>query len=121
MTRWSAPVRYAEVDHQGVVFNAHYLTYCDEAMAAYCSDRGLRDVAERVQVVSSSLTWRAPAHWGDVLDVATRCDRIGLSSFTMHFVLSVGRRVCCEVVTTYVLVAGGHPEQLPDAVREQLS
>ena len=28
---WSAPVRFVECDQQGVVFNAHYLTWADEA------------------------------------------------------------------------------------------
>ena len=35
---WSSPVRYGECDQQGVVFNAHYMAYCDDA-----SDRWLRD------------------------------------------------------------------------------
>src|SRR5262249_38045593 len=50
---WSAVVRYAEVDQQGVVFNAHYLTYCDEAMGLLCAQNGLLDIAERIQLVSS--------------------------------------------------------------------
>ena len=32
MRSWSAPVRYAECDGQGVVFNSHYLLYADEAL-----------------------------------------------------------------------------------------
>jgi acyl-CoA thioester hydrolase len=32
MPAWSAPVRYAECDQQGVVFNANYLAYADEAV-----------------------------------------------------------------------------------------
>jgi acyl-CoA thioesterase FadM len=38
---WSAVVRFAEVDGQNVVFNSHYLTYCDEAMSAFCATRGM--------------------------------------------------------------------------------
>ena len=34
MATWSAQVRYAEVDQQGLVFNAHYLTWADEACTA---------------------------------------------------------------------------------------
>jgi acyl-CoA thioester hydrolase len=121
LTRWSAPVRYAEVDQQGVVFNAHYLTYCDEAMAAYCDERGLRDVADRVHLVSSSLTWRTPARWGQTIEVDARCDRVGTSSFAMHFEIGVEQQTCCEVDTTYVLVTDGRPEPISDAIREKLS
>ena len=121
MTHWSAPVRYAEVDQQGVVFNSHYLTYCDEAMAAFCRERDLLDVAERVHLVASSLTWRSPAHWGETIDVGVRCDRIGRTSFGLRFAISVGTRVCCEVETTYVLMSGGSPSLIPDQVRKRLS
>jgi acyl-CoA thioester hydrolase len=35
VTEYSLPIvpRYAEVDQQAVVFNAHYLTWFDEAVA----------------------------------------------------------------------------------------
>ena len=32
---FSFRVRYSEVDAQGIVFNAHYLTYFDSAMTEY--------------------------------------------------------------------------------------
>jgi acyl-CoA thioester hydrolase len=121
MPTWSAPVRYAEVDQQGIVFNAHYLLYCDEAMAAYCADRGLLDVAEQVHLVASSLVWRAPARWGDVVDVDAQCVKIGTSSFVIHFDISVSGAVICEVDTTYVLADDGRPVPLPDDVRARIS
>ena len=34
MRVWSSPVRYAECDGLGVVFNGHYLTWADEAATA---------------------------------------------------------------------------------------
>jgi acyl-CoA thioester hydrolase len=118
---WSAPVRYGEVDQQGVVFNSHYLLYCDEAMGAYCAQRGLLDLAERVHLVSSALTWRSPARWGEVVDVTARCIRVGTSSFAMRFDLRVGERECCAVETTYVLAEDGRPRPLPDNIRALLT
>lgn len=121
MTTWSAPVRYGEVDQQCVVFNSHYLLYCDEAMGAYCAERGLLSLAERVHLVSSTLIWRAPARWGDVVHVDASCVRLGTSSFGMHFDVRVGTATCCEVDTTYVLAADGRPQPLPDDVRALLN
>jgi acyl-CoA thioester hydrolase len=118
---WSAPVRYAEVDQQGVVFNSHYLLYCDEAMGLFCAERGMLDVAEKVHLVTSTLTWHTPAHWGDVLDVHAQCTRIGTSSFGMRFDIRAGERSCCLVETTYVLAENGKPVPLPDGVRAKLS
>src|SRR5579875_1277145 len=99
---WSAPVRYAEVDGQGVVFNAHYLLYCDEAMAAFCRARGLLDFADRVQLVTSTLTWQSGARWGERIVVDVACVKVGRTSFELAFDVRADDRGCCQVRTTYV-------------------
>jgi acyl-CoA thioester hydrolase len=118
---WSAPVRYAEVDQQGIVFNSHYLLYCDEAMGAYCAERGILELAERIHLVASTLNWRAPARWGDVIEVDAHCTRIGTSSLDIHFDLRVGEQVVCAVDTTYVLAEDGRPQPIPDSIRALLT
>jgi acyl-CoA thioester hydrolase len=111
-------VRYAEVDQQGVVFNAHYLTYCDEAMGALCAEHGLLEVAERVQLVASTITWRGSARWGDVVEVDARCTRLGTSSLDIGFAIRVADTEVAQVSTTYVLTdLAGTAEALPEAVR----
>jgi acyl-CoA thioester hydrolase len=99
---WSALVRYAEVDQQGVVFNSHYLLYCDEAMAAFCRARGVERLSTDVQLVASTLQWVAPARYGDTLDVEVGCSRVGRTSMTLTFDIRVAGRECCRVETTYV-------------------
>jgi acyl-CoA thioester hydrolase len=121
MPTWSAPVRYAEVDQQGVVFNAHYLLYCDEAMGAFCIQRGLQDFVELVRLVTSTLTWSGPARWGDVIEVDVECTKIGRTSATLAFDLRAGGRPCCGVQTVYVYAdASGTPAAIPDGVRTAL-
>lgn len=118
---WSAPVRYAEVDQQGVVFNSHYLLYCDEAMGAYCEQRGLREFVSLVRLVSSTLTWSGPATWGDVVDVDVSCTKIGRTSATLAFDVRAGGRPCCTVETTYVYAdVAGVPQPIPDEARAAL-
>jgi len=115
-------VRYAEVDQQGVVFNAHYLLYCDEAMGAFCLHRGLREFVERVRLVSSRITWSGPARWGDVIEVDVRCLEVGRTSAQLAFELRAGGRACCAVETTYVYAdADGSPVPIPQDVRGKLS
>jgi acyl-CoA thioester hydrolase len=43
LTEFSFPIvpRYAEVDQQGVVFNAHYMTWFDEAFTAFLDHAGM--------------------------------------------------------------------------------
>ena len=108
MSAWSAPVRYAECDMQGVVFNAHYLAYADESMVAVMAELGTpySDLLARgldTSVVASELTWSAPARWGDVVHVDGQVERVGRTSFTVSFTISVEDRPCCRVRTSYVL------------------
>ncbi|MDT4976304.1 MAG: acyl-CoA thioester hydrolase, partial [Pseudonocardiales bacterium] len=118
---WLAPVRYVEADQQGIVFNAHYLTYCDEAFGAFCAERGLLAFAEQVNLVSSTLTWTAAARWGDLVEVRTRCLRVGRTSTAIAFEIRASGRDCCRVETTYVLTdADGTKTPIPDSVRTEL-
>jgi acyl-CoA thioester hydrolase len=118
---WSAPVRYAEVDGQGVVFNSHYLLYCDEAMASYCRERDLLHVADRVQLVTSTLTWQSGARWGEQIDIDVTCVRVGRTSFALAFEIRAADRACCRVETTYVFTDDSwRPTPIPDDVRVTL-
>src|ERR1700722_15689716 len=106
---WRAPVRFAEVDPQGVVFNPHYLTYCDEALTAFFAqiEHGADDAidfATSLKVVTTTLTWSAPARNGDVIEIYVRCTKVGRTSLSLAFDIRAGQVPCCEVSTTYVHV-----------------
>jgi acyl-CoA thioester hydrolase len=123
--RWSAPVRYVECDQQGVVFNAHYLTWADEASNAWWAAAGLswEELAERSVdplVKASTLEWSSSARWGDTVTVDAATETVGRTSATARFTVRVGERVCCVVRTTYVCVTDGAPAPWPDDVRTRL-
>jgi len=122
MRVWSAPVRYAECDGQGVVFNSHYLLYADEALTGLLRALGTpydRLLARGLDttVVASELTWVAPARYGDVVEVDAEVERIGRTSFTVAFTIGVEEQPCCRVRTSYVLT---DPERSPTAVPDDL-
>ena len=123
MSAWSAPVRYAECDMQGIVFNAHYLAYADEAVVGVLASLGtpydgLLARGLDTAVVASELTWTAPARYGDVVHVDGVVERVGRTSFTLAFTISVEDRPCCRVRTTYVLTDTGRtPTPVPDDLR----
>ena len=125
MSAWSAPVRYAECDQQGVVFNAHYLAYADEAVSHVLASlgtpyEGLLGRGLDTSVVAAELQWSSPARWGDVVEVDGEVERVGRTSFTVAFRIRVGERLCCRIRTTYVLVDGERtPTPVPDDLREQ--
>jgi acyl-CoA thioester hydrolase len=121
---WSSPVRFVECDQQGVVFNAHYLVWADEASMVWWSAVGLPwdELVERADPVvkASSLEWSSSARWGDAVTVDAEAERLGRTSVTLRFTVRVGERVCCAVRNTYVAVADGVATPWPDDVRARL-
>jgi acyl-CoA thioester hydrolase len=89
-------VRWAEVDQQGVVFNAHYLTYCDVCVTEYWRALGLRYPQDFLQqgsdtfVRKAGIEYHAPARFDDELEVCGRTARLGRSS--LRFVIEMFRR-----------------------------
>ncbi|HUZ09905.1 MAG TPA: thioesterase family protein [Acidimicrobiales bacterium] len=103
------PVRYLEVDQQGVVFNMWYLAYLDDAMTAYLLAGGLPYTGMLaagfdVQLVHTELDWEASLGWGDVATVAVNLARLGSTSFTLAFALGAGGRPVARASTVYVVV-----------------
>ncbi|MDH4189100.1 MAG: acyl-CoA thioesterase [Betaproteobacteria bacterium] len=85
-------VRWAEVDMQKIVFNGHYLTYIDTAVAEYWREIGLPYPQGYVEKYGSDVFLRkaevnylGSACYDDVLSVATRVGKLGRSSMTFHF------------------------------------
>ena len=81
-------VRYAETDMQGVVFNAHYLTYFDTAITEYVRWiefdywGHIKSLGQDFHVVHVDLDFFAPCHFDDQLQVCVRLGKIGASSLT---------------------------------------
>jgi acyl-CoA thioester hydrolase len=124
----SLRVRYMEVDAQGVVFNAWYLTYLDEAMSAFLSFRGLPyavllDAGFDVQLVRCEMDWRAGLHWQDEVLVAVSTARLGRTSFALDFeTRRDGGQVTYSARTVYVVVGtdGSGKRELPLRLVEAL-
>ena len=79
-------VRWAEIDAQKIVFNAHYLMYFDTAVAGYWRAlampyaQTMERLAGDIFVRKASLEYHASARYDDVLDIGVRCARVGTSS-----------------------------------------
>jgi acyl-CoA thioester hydrolase len=124
-------VRWAEVDRQGVVFNAHYLLYCDVCVTEYWRAVGLRYPEDFEPLVSdlyvrrATVDYRAAAVYDDELEVCGRIARIGGSS--LQFAVDMYRRgevdaplVSCELVYVYVDVTSKSPRRVDEAVRARI-
>lgn len=85
---FSFRVRYSEVDAQGIVFNAHYLTYFDSAMTEYLRHIG-HDYQKEVErsnedfhTVKTLVEYIKPILFDQIIDVCIRVEKIGRSSLT---------------------------------------
>lgn len=120
-------VRYGEVDMQRHVFNAHYLTYVDDACDAwfraalgddYHTAGAIDMVLKRVDI-----TWHGGAGFGDVLAIDVSPHRWGTTSFDIAFEGSVGETPVFSAVVTYVAVTPGTTRSapVPESIRSALS
>lgn len=124
-------VRYAEVDAQGVVFNAHWLTYADDATTRFFEHLGYdtaamwahgADAPFDIMVRSTTLDFAGSAGFDDVVELSVEPVRLGTSSFDLRYVASVGGEPVVTVTTTYVTVVAGEArsQPIPDDLRDRL-
>ena len=124
-------VRWAEVDRQGVVFNAHYLLYADVCVTEYWRAIGMRypedfePLASDLYVRKATVDYRAAAVYDDELEVCGRIARIGTSS--LQFSVEMFRRdqtdaplATVELVYVYVDAASKAPRPVDEALRARI-
>lgn len=88
-------VRYAEIDVQNVVFNAHYLTYLDIGISDYYRQGLKLDPRELSRegmfefvLANCTLDFKQSAKLDDLLQIWCRTTKIGRSSMTTEFAIT---------------------------------
>lgn len=117
MTRFRhrVAIRYGEVDMQNVVFNAHYLAYCDDAVETWLRTEGISgaDHGWDFMLKKAVLEWQGSATAGDTLDIELGVARWGNTSFDVGFTGTVGERPVFTATITYVGVERGTTTTAP--------
>src|SRR5258706_4561796 len=87
--RFDCPVeiRYADLDPQGHVNNAKFLTYFEQARIYYLIKLGLFNKDQSfmevgVIIADIHITYHSTTHYGDPMKVGVRTSKIGNKSFT---------------------------------------
>jgi acyl-CoA thioester hydrolase len=110
-------VRYAEIDGQGVVFNAHWLTYFDDTCTRFMESLGFGPgfwlTEFDVMLVKAVLEWSGPARFDDWVEIAAAPVRLGTTSFDVRYQAAVDGQPACEAVITYVAIRPGAHESVP--------
>jgi acyl-CoA thioester hydrolase len=123
-------VRFAETDLQGIVFNGNYLTYYDVAWTEYFRAIGfewkdiVRTGADTV-LARTTLEFKSPAQFDEVLEVYTRVSKIGNTSMTFDFEIypQGGERLIGAASSLYVCIDPKtlKPVRVPDELRSRIS
>jgi acyl-CoA thioester hydrolase len=118
-------VRYAEVDGQGVVFNAHWLTYFDDACTRFMEALGFQGLwvtGFDVMLVKAIVEWAGSAGFDEWVDIAVFPSRLGTKSFDLSYEATVEARPVCQATITYVTIEPGKNVsiEIPSAVRTAL-
>lgn len=123
-------VRYAELDPQGVVFNARYLEYADLVVTEYWQAKELRMSGEgalEFHVAKAEVNFRKPIRPLEVIEGRAWTTRIGTSSMVtkidLHGVTEDGSddlRAEMELVNVHVSLETGQSLPIPDSVRTLL-
>lgn len=104
-------VRFADTDLQGIVFNGNYMTYYDVAWTEYFRAVGfqwkdLLALGVDTVLARTTMEFKAPARFDEVLEVHTRVSKIGTTSLTFEFeIYPQGEgRLIGSAVSLYVCV-----------------
>lgn len=121
-------VRWAEVDMQKIVFNAHYLMYFDTAITDYWRavalpyEEAMQQLGGDLYVVKATVEFHASARMDDQIDVAMKCSRIGSSSMTFTGAIFRGDEhlISGEIVYVFADPATQTSRPVPQALRDIL-
>lgn len=95
-------VRYGDLDPQGHLNNAKYLTYFEQARIAYIAHLGLWRPGSFMEIgiilADAHVTFRAPVQFGQRVHVGVRVTRLGNKSLTMEYSL-VDMDTCQEMAS----------------------
>lgn len=122
-------VRYGDLDPQGHVNNARFLTYMEQARVAYYKHLGMWQGGSFMDfgaiLAEVRVTFLAPIHWGDGLQVGMRVTRLGNKSMTAEYRLENVQDGSDFATSTAVLVAYDYHQartvSLPEAWRKKIT
>ena len=85
-------VRFADTDLQAIVFNANYLTYYDVTWTEYFRAVGfewkdLLALGVDTVLARTTMEFKSPARFDEILEVHTRVSKIGTTSLTFEFAI----------------------------------
>jgi acyl-CoA thioester hydrolase len=120
-------VRFSEMDAQGIVHNAAYLIWFENARIAYIArlPGGYAGMVERgidVTTVEAHVRYRAPTRFDDVLTAYVRVGEMKGPRFRFEYSIERGDEIVAEGWTVHACVDAAtlRPVRIPADLRETI-
>lgn len=133
MFRYSQPVRFADVDHAGIVyyprfFHLFHIAF-EELWRTRIGPQAYSEIIDRDRVgfpaVHAECDFKAPLKFGDTADIEVSIPRLGTTSITFRYrIFRSGDRVLCaegKVVCAVVDLAKFVAVPIPEHVSQMLA
>jgi len=119
-------VRYGDLDPQGHLNNAKYLTYMEQARIAYVRHLGIWQGESFLDVgfilAEVRVTFKAPILWGQPIQVGVRIQRLGNKSFDVLYTIEDNQtgneHACGSTVQVAYDYHNAQTISIPDAWRK---
>jgi acyl-CoA thioester hydrolase len=119
-----AEVRYAETDQMGVVHHANYLVWFELARTRLCLEAGVHyaEIEKRgllLLVTGVQVSYRAPARYGESVDVACWVERLGSRGVTFDYRVERDGELVATGSTEHIWVdaAARRPVRFPETLK----
>ncbi|MGA7269634.1 MAG: thioesterase family protein, partial [Acidimicrobiia bacterium] len=112
---YTRKIRYSDTDAQGIVFNANYARYFDDALTDLFDLVGYPWGEVEIVMRRTEIDFHSTARLGDVLVTGARVERIGTTSLTMQLATwdEASRRTVAEARQVQVVVSGDDFRPIP--------
>lgn len=115
-------VQFRDLDPRNHANHAVYVSYCEQAKAAFFEEVLETSLADAPTVVRSlDVEYERSVELGDRIELSLQLGHLGRTSYSIEFDLTVdGERVATARTASVVLDGAGKPEPLPETWRERL-
>jgi len=121
-------IYYHHTDCGGVVYYANYLNFLEEARTEYFASKGvsikqLADSGTMFVVARQEIDYKAPAVYGDQLDIKTQVGQItGVRIEFLHEIYSQNQKLIVKAKTILVCVDSNlKPQAIPEDLRKKIT
>lgn len=131
---YATPVRFADVDHAGIVYYPRFFHYFhvafEELWRARIGPHAYSELIDRDRIgfpaVRAECEFSAPLKFGDTAEIEVTIPRLGTKSITFRYVIHRAEdrvpcaegKVICAVVDLAKFVAVPVPERVRDMLRD---